>query len=189
LGGAYASDGRTFSAVGIVFALSPGLVQGTWNEDICHFFAAAGDGLAPQAGLAFSSRGTVYGTTSGGGSHGHGAVFEAACGGSKHEQVVYSFTGQDGDGANPQAAVAVTSDGAIYGTTHDGGAYGSGTLFKLIPPGSPGGAWSRKVLASFGQSSGGAFPYAGPVVESHGALFGTTWQGGSANAGTVFDWR
>ena len=108
---------------------------------------------------------------------------------------IYSFTGQNGDGATPFGGLAVGKNGTLYGTTQFGGSgpclvnsqRGCGTVFALIPPGLEGGAWTETVLCSFtGQSGDGAYPTAGVVAGADGALYGTTWGGGTAGFGTVF---
>jgi uncharacterized repeat protein (TIGR03803 family) len=80
------------------------------------------------------------------------------------------------------------SDGALYGTTHAGGAYGVGTAFKLNKDGS-----DFNVLHSFSTNGGdGQFPSAAVVEGSDGALYGTTSAGGANtnqygdSFGTVF---
>ena len=45
---------------------------------------------------------------------------------------------------------------------------------------------SLTVLHSFGGGSDGALPYAGVIADKAGNLYGTTWEGGSSNRGTVF---
>jgi len=112
-------------------------------------------------------------------------------GGTWTETVLYSFAGQNGDGANPYAGVVIGHDGALYGTTAGGGASGQGTVFRLAPPRLPGGAWTETVLYSFSGASDGAFPMAALTVGPGGILYGTTGGGGAANAcsscGTVFE--
>ena len=52
------------------------------------------------------------------------------------ETLAYSFTGVDGDGADPSAAVTIDAHGAIYGTTEFGGFSNPndvGTIFVLRP--------------------------------------------------------
>src|SRR5262245_27421410 len=46
---------------------------------------------------------------------------------------LYAFHGSDG--ANPYTALAQGTDGALYGTTIDGGANGSGNFFRMKPDG------------------------------------------------------
>jgi uncharacterized repeat protein (TIGR03803 family) len=98
--------------------------------------------------------------------------------------VQYRFKGGS-DGANPAAGVIIGTDGALCGTTLAGGSSGFGTVFRLIPPGSPGSSWTERILYSFGGGSDGVGPSA-PLVSSGGALYGTTFSGGTGNDGTVF---
>ena len=56
---------------------------------------------------------------------------------------IWSFTGGNGDGANPYpyGHVVFDSNGALYGTTASGGSSSNGTVFQLVPPsvaGAPG---------------------------------------------------
>src|SRR5271154_2455760 len=80
------------------------------------------NGFNPR-GVTFAS-GLLYGTVQGGTS-GNGAVFQltppATSGGSWTEAILYSFTGENGDGASPQGSPVVGINGALYGTTYYGG--------------------------------------------------------------------
>jgi len=61
---------------GTVFELTPG-GNGTWTAKLLHSFNSNGhDGLLPYAGLIFHGSGNLYGTTTEGGNHGSGSVFE-----------------------------------------------------------------------------------------------------------------
>jgi uncharacterized repeat protein (TIGR03803 family) len=62
---------------GTVFELTPPATQGgAWTEKVLHSFSGQnGDGSIPVAGLALSSTGVLYGTTSAGGIAGKGTVF------------------------------------------------------------------------------------------------------------------
>ena len=99
-------------------------------------------------------------------------------------RVLYSFKGGS-DGAVPQASL-LNFKGRLYGTTSDGGAYGSGTVFAVTTSG------HETVLHSFGGSSDGAVPVA-ELVNFNGALYGTTVVGGGghgcefhAGCGTIY---
>ena len=61
------------------------------------------------------------------------AAFVAAAGlesAQAAETVLYSFKGQP-DGANPQGSLIADTQGALYGTTVNGGSYNHGSVFKL----------------------------------------------------------
>ena len=66
------------SNCGTVFELTS-KTGGGWAEKILHSFDnERTDGCAPRAGLTFDASGNVYGTTTVGGAHGGGTVFEIA---------------------------------------------------------------------------------------------------------------
>jgi uncharacterized repeat protein (TIGR03803 family) len=72
----------------------------------------------------------------------------------------------------------------LYGTTDEGGAKGAGTVFKLDTAG------TESVLYSFCSVYGctdGAAPEGGLVQDWAGNLYGATTQGGTSNAGTLFE--
>lgn len=71
--------------------------------------------------------------------------------------------------------------GNLYGTTQEGGAHASGTVFELTP--SQGG-WTETVLYSFAENY---YPEAGLLIDRAGNLYGTTEGGGTSNGGTVFE--
>ena len=147
------------------------------------FTGQNGDGGSPQCTLTKGPGGVLYGTTYYGGTASLGTVFEltppAAAGGAWTETVLYSFTGQNGDGSFPRNGVAVASSGVLYGTTDNGGAgpcpLGCGTAFSLTPPASPGGAWTESVLHKFGTKKGDGFLYpSNLVIGPGGVLYGAT---------------
>jgi uncharacterized repeat protein (TIGR03803 family) len=177
---------------GTVFELTPGS-NGQWTEKVLSNFDQAGD--QPAAGLIFDKAGNLYGTTSGGGAHFAGTVFELAPGsnGQWTEKVLYNFANSSSDGASPYAGLIFDAAGNLYGTT-EGGGIGSGcppfglcgTIFELTPGSN--GQWTEQVLHTF-DSSGkdGWSPQAGLIFDKAGNLYGTTRQGGvTVKGGTVF---
>jgi uncharacterized repeat protein (TIGR03803 family) len=163
------------SGAGTVFE-----VETSGKEHVIYSFKGGKDGKYPYGGL-LALNGELYGTTSsGGGEYGWGTVFKVSSRGGEH--VLYRFAANDSgthDGANPYAGL-VRIDDTLYGTTEDGGASGSGTVFKISTSG------EEHVVYSFKGGSDGQYPYA-PLLVLGGALYGTTYQGGfSTGWGVVF---
>ncbi len=174
---------------GVVYELSG--VSGAWTETVLHQFCeyqSCFDGGYPKARLTLGPGGVLYGTTGGGGKQsnsnitGYGVVFRLASnGGVWTENVLYAFSGADGD--YPSASVVFDSRGNLYGTTVDGGTSNLGTVFELSPSGDQ---WNETVLHSFSGQDDGSEPYCTLAVDSAGILFGTTGFGGAKGYGTVF---
>ncbi|HWZ95957.1 MAG TPA: choice-of-anchor tandem repeat GloVer-containing protein [Opitutaceae bacterium] len=161
---------------GTVFKMTP---AGT-TTTLYSFTGAGTDGAFPLAGLVQGTDGNFYGTTEFGGSgNGNGVVFETTPAGTT--TTLYSFTGVDTDGANPEAGLVQGTDGNFYGTTEFGGSGGDGTVFETTPAG------TTTTLYSFtGAGTDGAGPLAGLVQGTDGNFYGTTEFGGSGGDGTVF---
>lgn len=159
------------------------------KEKVLHSFGSGSDGAGPNAPL-IEMKGTLYGTTTGGGGNLCGSTSEPEeCGTifsitpSGTEKVLHAFS-SDPDGAVPVASLGDVK-GTLYGTTEYGGTYrrcaGSrcGTIFSITPSG------TEKVLHSFGKGKDGEMPVAG-LIEVSGTLYGTTRCGGAYGHGTVF---
>ena len=175
---------------GTVFKLTPPAKgQTAWTETVLYSFTGGSDGLSPRAGLIADNRGTLYGTTSSGGSADKGTVFKLTPPAKGQtawtETVLYSFIGGS-DGLSPRAGLVADKEGALYGTTPGGGSADKGTVFKLTPPAKGQTAWTETVLHSFTGGSDGLSPRAGLIADNRGTLYGTTNSGGSADKGTVF---
>jgi uncharacterized repeat protein (TIGR03803 family) len=169
---------------GTVFKLSP--ASGHWRETILYKFSGGSDGEYPSSGLVRDSAGNLYGTTSQGGSSscGCGVVFKVDSSGA--ETVLYSFTATDGE--YPTGGLIFDPQGDLFGTTSNGGTYGNGAVFELIP--NSGGTWTEQVLYSFTNNSGdGSTPDGGVVMDNAGNLYGTTETGFNSSSinGTVFE--
>jgi len=93
--------------------------------------------------------------------------------------VAYSFAG-DEDGEYADTDLVVDAAGNLYGTTVQGGDYGSGTVFQLSPTQT---GWAHTVLYSFRGGSDGGQPYGGVTLDAEGNLYGTTVVGGTHNGG------
>jgi uncharacterized repeat protein (TIGR03803 family) len=92
--------------------------------------------------------------------------------------VIHNFTGGS-DGSSPLSGFVMVN-GYLYGTASTGGGAGAGVVFKMSTTG------EETVLHEFTGGSDGASPEGHLVFDKSGNFYGTTWAGGSANAGTVF---
>jgi uncharacterized repeat protein (TIGR03803 family) len=153
-------------------------------------FAGCGDGSHPSADLIFDGAGNLYGTAGADGSQGAGVVFELANGDSTF-RVIHGFTGHQ-DGGYPESPLIFDGAGNLYGTTLGGGKTrggcdyldGCGVVFELKP--NTDGSWTESVLYSFIFKRGG-YPEAGLIFDQVGNLYGTTFYGGAADGGAVFE--
>jgi uncharacterized repeat protein (TIGR03803 family) len=158
---------------GTIFKLTlPGI------ESVVYSFGSnSGDGANPEASLLLSSDGNFYGTTYSGGSNNYGTVFKLTPSGT--ETILHSFSSGN-DGANPQAALILGTDGNFYGTTTMGGTYNQGTVFKITPSG------TETIIYNFGNLDDGANPVASLSLGNDGNFYGTTYNGGIFGYGTLF---
>ena len=166
---------------------------------ILHGFTDNGtDGYVPMDGLTMDSSGNLYGTTyyggkgkcSGGASpqSGCGTVFKLTPSGSGFlYQKLYDFEGGS-DGANPSAGLFLGAGGVLYGATQLGGPDDDGTLFQLTP-GASSFTYAQIYAFTGGANTDGAVPAHTPYVDSSGAIYGSTWSGGTPGCtycGTLF---
>ena len=87
-------------------------------------------------------------------------------------------------GSKPYAGLTFDPAGNLYGTTNQGGAYASGTVFELTRGGN--GKWTEQVLYTFFGGVDGSGPRAGLIFDAAGNWYGTTQDGG-ADGGTAFE--
>jgi uncharacterized repeat protein (TIGR03803 family) len=202
----------------------PAKQGGPWTETVLYIFKGntSNDGASPYGGLVIDAAGNLYGTTGYGGTGnctvlgsklGCGTVFELSPpkqkGGPWTETVLYSFPTPK-QGFVPWGDLVFDRAGNLYGATISGGGYGTncgdayyqycGAVFELSPPKTKGGQWTEKVLHSFAgisngkQEGDGANPNGGLILDSKGAIYGTTSIGGyncpqfqGVGCGTVFE--
>jgi hypothetical protein len=163
-----------------------------WPEHVIYDFKSQDDGANPAAGVIADRAGNLFGTAALGGNgfpHG-GTVFELSRAGSGwKETTLHVFGSVAGDGGYPQGALLEDAHGDFFGTTTYGGAgscdYGCGTVFELQPV-DGGRAFREIILHRFSGGDDGAYPVAGLVADSSGALYGTASGGGPYGQGVAF---
>lgn len=179
------------SGCGLVFQLAPGTGNSPWKYSILHKFSGT-DGGNSQSTLIIGPAGVLYGTTvyggltnkctsTPGGSCGvaFGMVPPAQGKPGWTEEVLDRMPGTAM--AEPWSGLIRDSSGALYGTSFEGGVdYNDGTVFKLVPPIAGQTSWTKTVLHRFAgaRHKDGMNPIAGVIVDSSGALYGTTYWGG-----------
>jgi uncharacterized repeat protein (TIGR03803 family) len=173
--------------VGVVFELSP---EGKgWKETVLHSFANNGvDGNKPYGSVVFDKNGNLYGTTTLGGTHGGGLVFELSpqASGKWKETIIHTFYANGKDGAAPYGGPVFDSAGNLYGSTDGGGKSYFGTVYELIPGAN--GKWTEKILHSFANNGKDGWLAVAPVIlDSSGNIYGTTLLGGSGGNGIVYE--
>jgi uncharacterized repeat protein (TIGR03803 family) len=165
------------------------------TEKVLYSFTGGTDGGGPNGSILFDGSGNAYGTTHFGGITSCGGQVGGGCGvvfglslsksGAWTESPLYAFS-DSSDGGFPNAGVILDHSGNLFGTASTGGSMrcsiGCGVVYELSKSGSK---WSESVLHTF-TGSDGQFPNAVLLAGSGGALYSTTWYGGSTGNGTVF---
>jgi uncharacterized repeat protein (TIGR03803 family) len=202
------------AACGTVYRLAPALTAGGtgYVETVLYSFLGSSplsgtcysrklDGSFPSAGIVEDQSGTLYGTTTAGGSEkcstlGCGTAFALTPSPSGYiESILFRFARVVLNGAEP-GALLLDATGAFYGTTTRGGSAryrqhdGYGTVFRLSRSAS---RYTMRTLHRFRGEMGGASPNAS-LIATAGSLFGTTAAGGGVGAcateggcGTLFE--
>ncbi len=173
---------------GIVYQLTQ-QPNGSYTETVIYNFTGGSDGGNPTANVIMDAMGNLYTTASTGGVGNNGTVIELVPGANNTftPQVILQFNGTNG--SDPNSDLVLGPKGALAGTTVYGGTSNQGTVFLLTPPATPGGTWTPRVLHSFTDGADGGQPYGGltsDLSDPQHTLYGTTYVGGTNNAGTVF---
>jgi len=147
---------------------------------------AASTGAAPNEKLVEGADGFLYGTASTGGLGGYGTIFKIAKLPGSTPITLVEFTGGT-TGAwrgNKPVGLTLGRDGNFYGVTESGGAFRSGTLFKMTPAGviSTMGDFGSSITTSTAPKT----PKAPLVQGKDGFLYGTTSAGGKNDLGGIY---
>ncbi len=173
--------------IGIMLSLATAQAQ---TLQVIHNFTGGLDGANPAGQLVADSAGNLYVGAYNGGMYGFGTVIKLKdTSGGWTIQPLYSFQGgNDGE----HAYIMFSSNGSIYGASnYGGGAPDCGTVFQLRPPPTfprtPLTPWGETILYRFAGGSDGCNPWAAPIADSAGNLYGMTVNGGAHNGGTVYE--
>ena len=162
---------------GVVFKLDT-----SGHETVLYNFTGGADGGFPLSGVVPDSAGGMYGPTFGGGTSGAGVVFKLDKSG--NETVLYTFTGgADGGKSN---GVIRDLQGNLYGTTSGGGQNGNGVVFRVDTSGNETTLYTFTGGADGGAPGSASGSGADLVRDPSGNLYGTTYSGGPAGQGVVF---
>lgn len=179
-----ASDGYLYGVtyyggthdVGTVFRLKP---DGGDYAVLHSFGATPADGRYPETKLRDTPDGTLYGSTSAGGTNGLGTLFRYTPATSSMT-LLHTFAGGAGDGSHPSSRLRIGRDGHLYGVTVYGGYFDAGTFFRVTPAG------VVSVLYSFAGGTDGENPNSSLLLGADGSFYGTTVTGGASSNGTVY---
>jgi uncharacterized repeat protein (TIGR03803 family) len=140
------------------------------------------DGADPTGVLVQATNGDLYGTTTGGGTHGAGTVFKITSAGVL--TTLYSFCSETAckDGEKLTAGLLQAANGDFYGTTEIEGDEGDGTVFKITQSGMVTVLYNFCSLSHCADGEGAS----GLIQATNGIIYGTTYGGGANNDGTVF---
>lgn len=140
-----------------------------------HEFADLQQGAPPTGAICMANNGYIYGTTSQGGMYNKGTIY-------KINPNTYAFTKiydfSNATGGWCERGLMKGTDGNLYGTTNQGGAFNYGVLFKLDPL-----TDSYSVLCNLDTTTGSI----ATVWEMiNNKLYGLTNNEGANRLGTIF---
>lgn len=179
--------------IGAAYMLSPA-ETGQWPVRPIYSFCPKGPcdgGYNPNSGLAYpgmangalyDAQSPLFGTTIGGFFGGAFALTPRKSGKWK-EQSISSFCEAGDCGYLPEGGIAADLTGHAYGTTWSGGSGGDGVVFQSAKTQD---GWSYTVLHGF-DGAHGEGPRGALTMNSAGHLFGTTTEGGTRDAGVLYE--
>lgn len=161
---------------GVIFSFDP--VQQTYKKQVD--FKSALHGSNSYGSLIQASNGKLYGMLYQGGDYGYGSIIE-------YDLVqdtcikLFDFDGSN-SGRNPYGDLLQASNGKLYGMTPYGGTDDYGVLFEFDIA-----SKQYQKLHDFNGADGGS-PFGTLLQHNNGRLYGLTYNGGSSDAGVLFDY-
>jgi uncharacterized repeat protein (TIGR03803 family) len=163
-----------------IFSLNPNGSGFKVLKTLTH--AMDGAGLAEP--LVLARDGWFYGCATSGGAFNRGVAFRLSPAGAY--EVIHHFAGGDNDGAYPRCALVEGPDGALYGTTVEGGdaPQSYGTIFRMTRSG------KVRLLHRFdADGAGGSTPVGALRFGPDGWLYGTNQGGSGGSTGVLYRLR
>ena len=140
-----------------------------------HNFGSGGDGYYPYSSVLLAGA-KLYGMTYEGGGYGYGTIYSLDTNGTNY-MALYDFGGTNGE--YPYGDLTIAGN-MMYGMTEAGGTNGYGTIFSIDTVGN-----NFTNLFNFDYYTYGEEPEANLLL-SNGSVYGTTYDGGSLDGGTLF---
>ena len=167
------TDGTVYGSTGsynygtVFRLLPPGADSSDWTYERLHRFSGGKDGnLNCNSFPLLVQNGTVYGLACGATTG--GTFFRISqTGGTWHKEVLARS-----DTANPTSLAGFDAGGAVYIATSGM----RGTVYRVAPPQSGSGAWTKQVLANFQEQANALLP-TNLVLSAGGNLFGLDHRG------------
>ena len=162
---------------GVLFEYNP--ITATYTKKID--FDGTAKGSNPLGSLMEASNGKLYGMTYVGGVINRGVLFE-------YDPATATFIkkldfGGTVKGNYPQGSLMEASSGKLYGMTYEGGVSNQGVLFEYDPTTT---TFTKKIDFDGGVKE--RSPYGSLMEDSNGKFYGMTQQGGTNNAGVLFEY-
>ncbi len=147
-----------------------------------------GEGTAPQASPILGSDNNFYGTAAYNGTPddraaGDGSVYRITPAGTL---TVLRLLTDATDGSEPFSPPVQGGDGAFYGVNPNGGANGSGTVWRVTSAGAFSVIYAFSATDEDGFNGDGAEPTGALADGDNGSLYGVANLGGPSGTGTVF---
>jgi uncharacterized repeat protein (TIGR03803 family) len=148
------------------------------NLNNIHLFDGISGANPRYTQLTYVGNHKLYGVTTSGGKYNNGVLFEYN---DSLNTYIKRFDFSDEDGITPTGSL-VFNNGKLYGLTSAGGNFNHGVIFEYTISNQ-----SYQILAHFNGTTNGRNPF-GSVTLLNNKLYGLSYQGGSFNAGVLFEY-
>ena len=177
-----ASDGMLYGVTrsggqhqGSIYSVDP---ENSEYEQLAKF--NIDNGRYPESGLIEGPDELLYGLTSMGGDHGKGVIYSFN---TTNSIIIKLHSFDEINGALPTGKLLHTSDGNLYGFTHEGGCNNQGVLFSFNIYTN-----TFEKIIDMEDSVTGSNPISSLVLAADGNIYGLTSYGGEQGGGCLFEY-